>query len=430
MIANLWLNIRENPLIQKMTSTIHITSLGAHGEGVGTLPDGRKIFVDGVLPGEEVEISIAVEKKRYAKGTLERIHTPSPERETPICPIFGTCGGCQIMHLAYEGQLKAKRQRVVDALQRIGHLDLPVAACVPSPQPLAYRNKIQLPVRGSTVGLYKRGSHEIVPVEKCYIQCDQGEQLMETVSPWIDHQELRFLILKNGLATQETLVILVVSKLTEAIRILAHKIASQPHVKGVVANLNPRADNVVLTPDFVTLEGRPYIYEELLGLRFRLSVPSFFQVNVPQAAQLYQKAIALADPQPHERVIDAYCGVGALALLSQGNVLGIECVPYAIEDAQENARLNQKSVKFVCGDAEKLLEPADVIYLNPPRKGCSETLLRTADAQRIVYVSCDPATLARDLALLAQRGYRPEEITPFDMFPQTMHVESVVRLTR
>lgn len=413
-----------------MTSTIHITSLGVHGEGVGTLPDGRKIFIDGALPGEEVEISIAVEKKRYAKGKLEHIRTPSPERQTPICPIFGTCGGCQIMHLAYESQLKAKRQRVVDALQRIGHLDLPVAACVPSPQPLAYRNKIQLPVHGSTVGLYKRGSHEIVPVEQCYIQCDQGEQLMEAISPWIGHPELRFLILKNGLATQEALVILVVSKLTEAIRILARKITSQPHVKGVVANLNSRADNVVLTADFVTLEGRPYIFEELLGLRFRLSAPSFFQVNVPQAAQLYQKALALADPQPHERVIDAYCGVGALALLSQGNVLGIECVPHAIEDAQENARLNQTSVEFVCGDAEELLEPADVIYLNPPRKGCSEALLRKVEASRIVYVSCDPATLARDLALLAQRGYRPEEITPFDMFPQTMHVESVVRLTR
>ncbi|WP_227738810.1 23S rRNA (uracil(1939)-C(5))-methyltransferase RlmD [Waddlia chondrophila] len=429
---------------------ISIRSLGTHGEGVGDL-DGFTLFVDGALPGERVFVELTAVKKTYGVGKLLRILERSPDRVDPVCPLFGRCGGCQVMHLNYSSQLERKRQRVVDAFERIGKLmDVEVLPCVPSPLPLKYRNKVQAPIRqkkeGLSIGFYARNSHHLVDVDLCYIHCALGQRVYERSvallkSSGISKEKLRHLIIKTAVKTEQALVVIVTgTDQKKSLARLAEEIQRQcPEVKGVIQNVNPHLHNVVLGKTFEVLSGQGWMEEEILDLRFYVSPASFFQVNPAQAEQLYRQVIDWAELKGGERVLDAYCGVGTLSLLlarKAGRVVGVECVPQAIADAERNASLNcLANVSFVCAEAEKWIQSAermDLVVLNPPRKGCHPEMIKAIGKMRptrLIYVSCDPATLARDLAMLQESGYKIDGACPFDMFPQTAHVETVVKLS-
>lgn len=423
---------------------VKITSLSSTGEGIGSR-DSLKIFVEGTLPGETVSVNITEHKKTYVKAALSEVITPSPDRQTPPCPAFGECGGCQVMHLSYPTQLAIKRQRVQDALQRIGGFhDTAVLPCLPSPRPLGYRNKIQLPVvwdkNKKTIGLYRKKSHEVIPISRCFIQCPQGEEILAWISDKLNIPSVRYVLIRNAVLHNEAMVIFVTDgRFSEELKQHALELMNRhPRVKGVIENVNPHSNNIVLGSTFRLLAGRPHIFETLLNKTFKISPSAFFQINPEQTEQLYAKSLQLAEIEPHEIVVDAYCGVGALAIFAAAHakrVFGFECITHAIADAKENAKLNGiTNTSFLCGKAENLikrLDTFDTVFLNPPRKGCDTTLLETIlekKPMKIIYISCDPATLARDLALL-HKHYQITTVQPFDMFPQTMHVETVVRLS-
>ena len=358
---------------------IFIDDLTASGAGIGAF-DGLKVFVDGALPGETVSCEITEHKKRYSKAKLLKIIEASKQRQQPICPLFGSCGGCQLMHLNYEGQLEWKRKRVFDALTRIGQLDVDVEPCHPSLKQLGYRNKVHLH-RG---GFHKRHSHDIVPVKKCYIHNPVGDAMLGNAKE---------MVIKSTFTTNEVMVI-----------------------------KNGKPD-------------RPYITEKLGALQFRIRPKDFFQINPVAAHELYKQVIELAEIDASHRVLDAYCGVGGLALFAAQkakHVHGIECVKTAIHTAKENARLNGiDNVTFSCQRMEHVsnIDQFDTVFLNPPRGGVDPAVLARCQAKRLIYVSCDPATLARDLGKLIDR-YQIETVIPFDLFPQTVHVETVVSLSR
>lgn len=364
---------------------IFIEDLTSHGEGVGT-SEGLKIFVEGVLPFETVEAEVFSSKKNYAKAKLTKLLKASPDRVDPICPLFTTCGGCQLMHLSYEGQLAWKQKRVQDALLRIAGIDFPVEPTTPSPDQLGYRNKIHL----HHGGFHKRGTHELIPIDRCYLHNPIGEQYLSQVK---DANEA---VIKTSLATGDVLLV-----------------------------IDGKAN-------------REYITEKLGDLYFRIGPNDFFQVNPKQALRLYEKAIACLNIDPSMRILDAYCGVGCLSLFAAQKakeVLGIESGKNAVKRAKENAKLNGlTNVTFQCGKVEDRIGPLktfDAMILNPPREGVDEKVLAAIlqkPPKRLVYISCDPATLARDLKIL-QRGYSIKQIIPFDMFPQTVHVETLISLT-
>ncbi len=434
-----------------------IERLGINGEGVARHL-GFTLFIDGALPEESVHVHVTESRKTYGRAEVLQILTASPNRATPPCPLFGRCGGCQLMHMDYPMQLNFKRQRVVDAIERIGKLKCTVAPCEPSEASLAYRNKIQLPVKmgkeGLSLGLYAKESHDLIEIEACLIHCPLGEKVFQGVAKILKNSkltaydaktqsgELKHIVIKTAVQKNEVLVVLVTngSGSPELLSVADQIIQALVEVKGVIQNRNSLHSNVILSDDFHVLVGASCITEMLCGLSFKVSPASFFQVNPAQAQKLYEKAVSLCDLRGEEVVLDAYCGVGTLSLIlaqRAKNVIGVECVAQAISDAEENARLNGISnTRFVCDYAEKFiatLGAIDVALLNPPRKGCEPIFLETLaklSPKKIVYISCDPATLARDLAILSSKGYFVEEIHPFDMFPQTAHVESIVRLTR
>lgn len=440
-------------IIFAMKCEIDIHDIGVHGEAIGSL-EGLTLFVQGGLPGERLEVEIEKKKKNYATGRLLKILKSSEHRVEPICPLFGVCGGCQIMHLSYKEQLAIKRKKVVDAIERIGKIkDAEVFPCEPSPEEWGYRNKLQLPVTvGPKIGLYARGSHRVIPVERCFLHNTSGETLLKEIKRVVARSpislyeeksrrgELRHLLIKSAVKKGGTLVTLITTRqVGPLLKQLAKEIFQLPGVVGVVHALNDREDNAVRGDVYTTLEGQGWIEEEILGLSVQISAPSFFQVNTHQAEKMYQKAAELAEVVPGSHLVDAYSGIGtfALFLASFGaQVTGIECVEEATRDAKSASKRNQIPATFLTGRVEDLigeLPQIDMIFLNPPRKGCEESVLREIvrrDIPKIIYTSCDPATLARDLSYLYSRGYNRISVYPFDMFPQTMHVESVALIER
>ncbi len=435
---------------------IDIHGMGTSGEGVGR-HEGYTIFVEGALPGETVEARLIQKEKRYGRAELVTIKKNSPDRVSPPCELFGKCGGCQLMHLSYEKQLEAKQQKVIDALARIGQIkEAQVKPCIPSPKTLGYRNKIQLPVRQTdqqmAIGLFERSSHHLIEVETCRIHCISGDAAYRTIrsiikqsgleayNPQTGKGTLRHILIKSAVQSEQILVILItngppsplLSKIAEQI------MAACPQVQGVVHNQHEGKDNVILGKVYEILKGAGSITETLCGLQFHVSPASFFQVNPLQAEQLYLTALELAELTGNETVLDAYCGVGTLSLLfarKVNNVIGVESVPQAIEDALENAALNKISnVRFVLAQTETFIASAssvDLILLNPPRKGCEPSVLQEIGRiapKKLIYISCDPATLARDLLHLKAFGYTIDRVQPFDMFPQTAHVECIAVL--
>jgi 23S rRNA (uracil1939-C5)-methyltransferase len=435
---------------------LSISSLGHTGEGVGHL-DGYTIFVDGALPGEVVKVSLYELHKSYGRANLLEIMQASPERIKPVCSLFGQCGGCQLMHLNYSEQLIQKQKLVENALKRIGKLNVTVEPCLPSPQELQYRNKIQLPVKqdddGPYLGLYARSSHDLVKVDHCHIHCSFGEKIYQNIKELLPYSaiepydsekrtgELRCILIKSSINLGEVLVVLVTkSNHVKNLEDFAEKImGSSSSIKGVVQNINGATGNSILGNRYKLLCGSMYIRERLSDLYFHISPASFFQVNPSQAEKLFQKALEISCLKGDETILDAYCGVGTLSLYFARHckkIIGVECVPEAIKDAKENAKLNAiDNAMFVCAYSEeyiKNVESIDVIILNPPRKGCEKSFLegiKKIKPKQIIYISCNPSTLARDLSILHSYGYAIEVVYPFDMFPQTAHVECLVKLT-
>lgn len=436
-----------------------IQDLGSHGEGVGFW-DGYAVFVDGALPGEFIQARLFEIKKRCGRGRLQKLIEASEDRVKPSCSLADRCGGCQIMHLSYEKQLEIKKKRVIAALERIGKLfNVEVLSCLPSPSPLHYRNKIQLftnhGAKGIEIGFYERLSHKLIPVQECRIHCSLGEEIFQKLKGLLHKTDLRgydkkggkgqlcSIILRTTLRTKQCFVVLVTNshRVSQKLLDLAKAIFScHPAIKGVIQKVEFKRGRPRFGKEYHLLEGVENIYEELCLLSFKVSPASFFQVNPLQAEAIYREALRCAQVCQKDIVLDAYCGVGTLASIFSFHVqkvYGIECSREAIEDANENVQMNGiRNVEFICGLAEeevKSIEGIDILLINPPRKGCELSFLKEVERlspRRIVYISCDPATLSRDLAILKGFSYSIGVIQPFDMFPQTAHVECLVALEK
>ena len=441
---------KKNELVR-----LSIESIGLNGEGIAHL-DGQVVFVAGALPGEVCEAQILKVGKSALWARISRLLEPSPDRIPSDCPHYPKCGGCQFRHMSYAAEREAKRVRVEDALHRIGGLDLPVSVIYGAENTDRYRNKVQLPVAdGPKIGFFRARSHDVVDVGDCLLQPEPASALAEAVRQWMrtysvpayDESAHKGLLRHVFMRFSRTnaLCCLVVNgrALPHETELVAALRAAAPELSGVVLSVNQERTNVILGREMRTLWGNNYLDDTLCGLTFRISVPSFYQVNRDQCEVLYGKALELAALTGTETVLDLYCGIGTISLVMAqraGRVVGAEIVPSAVADAQDNARRNGiTNAEFFCGDAADAarrfsadgLRP-DVICVDPPRKGLSpeviEAMVEMSPA-RILYVSCDPATLARDLARLTQHGYRAQKAVAVDMFPRTAHVETVVLMS-
>ena len=450
--------LKKNDIIE-----LSITGMTAEGMGVGHF-EGMAVFTPLTAPGDLAQVKVVKVLKNLAYGRLEKLLSPSPDRIVPDCPVFAQCGGCCYRHISYEAELKIKWNKVRDALTRIGGLaDLPLRPILGAEHRNGYRNKGLLPLGEKSdgslaMGFYAVNSHRIIDCENCRLQPEEFHAAMDAFRAWqkqygdpIYAEEthtgnLRRLYLRKGEKTGEVMACVVVNgnglrfeqELFSALR------DAVPGLASVVINSNRDKTNVALGKKCRTVWGADTIRDELCGLTFRLSPLSFYQVNRGQAERLYEKAAEYADLTGRETVLDLYCGAGTIGLSMAGKakkIIGVEIVPEAIENARQNAADNNiKNAEFLCGDAAQAAqelsrrgERPDVVILDPPRKGCAPELIETVASfrpRRIVYVSCDPATLARDLKRFAELGYPPVEATPVDMFPATSHVECAVRMER
>ena len=431
---------------------------GYTSEGLGVARiDGQAVFVHRALRGEDCDVLILKVLKNAAFGKAVRVYEPSPHRVEPDCPYYGRCGGCDFRHMDRTEELAAKRQRVQDALRRIGGSAVTVEG-IDGGAPLHYRNKSQYPVAADgSVGFYKARSHQVVPVTQCLIQRPQADAAAQALRTYIascgvscyDEKTrrglVRHLYIRTNGAGQSLICVVVNGKKLpgeeELVRLLRQ---AAPETVGVVLGVNTRPTGAVLGTEYRTLWGADVLTDTLCGLTFRLSVPSFYQVNREMAERLYARAVEFAGLTGTETVLDLYCGAGTITQVMArhaGRVIGAEIVPEAIEDAKANAKRNNvENVEFFCGDASAVaadlaargLRP-DVICVDPPRKGLAPEVVRAAAQmapRRIVYVSCDPATLARDVKLFGQEGYEAVRAAAVDMFPGTANVETVVLLSK
>lgn len=451
------MQLKKNDLVQ-----IEITSMTAQGSGVGRTEDGIVIFVPFTAVGDVILARILKVKKTYAYGKTEEIITPAEGRITPDCEAFGKCGGCVYRHISYEKEIEVKTLRVRDALERVGGLKVPMKPAVPAENPERYRNKAQLPVKntenGVELGFYANHSHRIVPCEDCLLQPEifsvamkvTAEFMSDTGQSAYDEKtrkgKLRHLYIRYAAATDELMLCFVVNGngLKREDELISRLKSALPNLKTVIFNTNQEDTNVVLGLKNRVAYGNGYITDELLGKRFKLSPLSFYQVNRKQAERLYTIAAEYADLKGDEVLLDLYCGTGTIGLTMVERckrLIGVEIVVDAVLDARMNAELNGvKNAEFLCGDApfaaEKLRKDGirpDVIILDPPRKGCDSALIETVaqmKPERIVYVSCDPETLARDLRLFTEKNYSVKELTSVDLFPRTAHIETVVLLSK
>lgn len=439
-----------------------ITGLGSSGEGVGKY-EGFTIFVPGALPKERVEAFIEVVKKSYAIGRLGGLLEASEERVEPSCPIYEQCGGCQLQHLSYKGQLEIKKEQVQAAISRIGHLGVEVLPVIGCASPWNYRNKMQFPaalnVDGKLeIGCYAASTHSVINTPDCLIQKEANNKVLATVRSWMEKYDIsaydektgkgivRHVMSRVGVHSGEIMAVLVVSayelpKRQELCTMLKEAV---PGLVSIIQNINKKPTNIIMGLKNKVLWGKATIKDSLGALSFNISALSFFQVNSEQAEVLYDKALEFASLTGKETVVDVYCGTGTISLYmarQAKKVYGIEIVAPAIEDAKINAQENGlANAEFICGDAAielpKLLNSGvqpDVIMVDPPRAGCEEKVLAAmigVQPERIVYVSCNPASLARDLAYLEEHGYKTQTVQPVDMFPQTHHVENVALLSR
>ncbi len=448
--------------------SIEITGLNHDGEGVGRI-DGLAVFVPGAVPGDTVRARVVETRNKYARAEAVEITKKSLDRVKPPCAVAEPCGGCSLQAMAYEQQLMWKTRAVQDAISRIGGLkDVVVKPCLAAKHPVHYRNKVQFPVamQGGTpvAGCYARGSHRVVPTEDCLIQHETNNRIVRESIRLIKELDLtvyderrggglvRHIMGRVAPGTGEAMAVIVTSikRLTRGGELASGLMQAVPGLVGVLQNINGERTNIILGPETRVITGRGYI-DDLFGndrmgvLRFRISPLSFYQVNAEQAAELYAQSLEYAGLTPAATAVDIYSGIGTITLFLARRcrqAFGIEEVAPAVADAKQNARLNGlDNVRFVTGRAERVLPRfmeetglrPEVVVLDPPRKGCEQSVLAAVARmrpERVVYVSCYPATLARDLAILHRSGYVAVETQPVDMFPHTSHVESSTLLVR
>jgi len=446
------------PLVKNELHTVQIEGYTSEGEGVARIL-GQVVFVKGAIEGETCEIRILRTTKNVAWAKIETLLASSPHRLEPACPAFGPCGGCDFLHMHYEEELRAKQKRITDALTRVGGLSIPIAPIIGADEQSHYRNKAIFAVGdGSVTGFYRRRSHQIIPVANCLIQAKSANRAALALREWMTahnipaYQEttgkglIRHLFVREAQSSGKSAVCIVATSAKLPLQdILIETIRRHcPEASSILLCVNRDLGNVVLEGKFRTLWGEDALTDTLCGLKFRLSPRSFFQINPPQAERLYEKAREYAGLTGEETLLDLYCGTGTITLIMAKHAkqaIGAEIVPPAIADAEENARANGiKNAEFLLGDAgeaAKQLEACglkpDVIIVDPPRKGLAPEVIEQIvklTPKRVVYVSCDPATLARDLGRFAEEGYQTRELTPLDMFPRCAHVECVALLER
>ncbi|WP_085521093.1 23S rRNA (uracil(1939)-C(5))-methyltransferase RlmD [Tuberibacillus sp. Marseille-P3662] len=452
---------KQHPVHEQDRLTVTFNDLSSDGAGVAKV-HGYTLFVPGALPEEQAEVEVTKTKKQYGFAKLIKTLSASDRRVDPPCELYDRCGGCQLQHLSYEGQLDFKRKQVQDAMTRIGGLtDVDVNPTLGMDHPWTYRNKASVPVAkrdGEFIaGFYQKRSHHIIDMDHCLIQSEDNDEVIQEakriakdcgIEPYNEETHkgiLRHIVTRTGNQTGEIMVVLVTKtkELPFRKRFLKELPQKFPGIKSIAHNINPKRTNTIFGDETRTLWGRDLIYDNIGDIKFAISPRSFYQVNPEQTKVLYDKAMELAELNGEETVIDAYCGIGTISLfLAQkaGQVYGVEVVPEAIDDARANAELNDlDNVSFEVGQAEDVIPrwykdkgiQADVIIVDPPRKGCDEALLQTMidmQPKRVVYVSCNPATLARDLRILEEGGFKTQEVQPVDQFPQTTHVECVSQL--
>lgn len=450
------------PIKKNENYMVTIDNMGYEGEGVGKIA-GFTVFVAGAIIGEKVLIKIVKTSKNFAFGKLLEVIEKSISRVEPVCSIYKSCGGCNLQHIDYEAQLEFKTNRVIQVINRIGKLEeVTVHPTLGMESPYNYRNKVQLPSSNKNgevkIGFYAARSHDIINMENCYIQDSVADIVVKLTRLWIkefniqcyneENQQgiLRHVMIRKGSKTGQVMVVLVTNGKSlpykeEFISIVTKKIKG---IVSVIQNINSEKTNVILGETCITLWGKDTITDYIGEFKFEVSPLSFFQVNSVQTEVLYDKVLEYANLSDGEVVLDAYCGTGTISLfLSQKakKVYGVEIVPQAIENAKINAKVNNvENTEFLVGEAEVIIPElindgviADLVVVDPPRKGCDKTLLEAIShmgPKTIIYVSCDPGTLARDLGILNELGYITKEIQPVDMFPQTAHVECVARIEK
>lgn len=460
---------------------LEITDIGSRGEGIGHT-DGYALFVKDALAGDIIRARIMKTKKNFAYAKLLEVIQPSPDRVEPVCPVARQCGGCQLQHCSYERQLTWKEEKIANCLRRIGSQDVVTAeeakeqvnlssnTVVMEPilamqEPYHYRNKAQFPVGydkdGHLVtGFYAERTHDVIPHLDCLIQDPCNKEILELVMVFLQeyrisaYQEkthtglVRHILIRTGKATGQIMLCLVINgrELPHAEELIERLLGSGLNISSICLNINRDKTNRILGDDIVLLYGQEYIEDKIGDIRYQISPLSFYQVNPEQTKRLYETVLEYADLQGNEVVWDLYCGIGTISLyLSEkaDRVYGVEIVPQAIENANANAGLNDISnVEFYVGAAEDIVPQkyqesgaslkADVVILDPPRKGCDGKLLETVvqmQPERIVYVSCDPATLARDLKYLCGEGYELKRVRGCDMFGMSYHTESICKLS-
>ena len=459
------------------TAVVEITDIGVNGEGIGKV-DGYTLFIKDAVIGDTVEAKVMKAKKNYGYARLMKVLEASPDRVTPRCAFARKCGGCQIQEMSYERQLAFKAQKVRGSLERIGGfspelLDRVMEPALGMDEPFGYRNKAQFPFgtdkEGNPVtGFYAGRTHDIIANTECALGVPVNREILEIILDFMKKNQIpsydektgkgliRHTLIRYGFTTREIMVCLVLNgrELPHAEELVS-ELEKIPGMTSITLSPNMRQTNVIMGDSFEVLWGSGYITDYIGGVKYRISPLSFYQVNPVQTENLYSLALEYADLKGNETVWDLYCGIGTISLfLAQKaeKVYGVEIIPQAIDDARENAKINGiENVEFFVGKAEEVLPSwyqehaasgtasggsgarADVVVVDPPRKGCDETLLRTIvemAPERIVYVSCDPATLARDLKVLCEKGYELVRGRAVDMFPETVHVETVVLLSK
>lgn len=441
---------------------LKITTLTSQGSGLGRYGE-MAVFVEGSAVGDDLLVHIIKVKKNYAVGIIKKIYKASPDRVEPDCEVFSKCGGCSYRHISYEAEKREKKQTVTDAMQRIGGIDIEAEDIYTIESPCRYRNKALIPVGldkdGKLItGFYSKRSHRIAFCEDCLLQMPDFKDIVKAIRKYILENPVtvyceetgeglvRHIYLRQGKSTGQLMVCLVINgdSIPKKERLIDSLLSVNEKIKSIVLNINKEKTNVVLGEKCVTIWGEDYIEDELCGLTFRISPLSFYQVNPEGTELLYAKAREFASLKGGETLLDLYCGAGTIGLTMAKDckeLIGVEIIPQAIENARRNAELNGiNNARFICDDAsgaaktlyEEGIRP-HVIVLDPPRKGCSADVIETVvsmSPERVVYVSCDPATLARDSGIFENKGYRVTRLCAVDMFPKTVHVESIALLSR
>ena len=452
------------PLQKNQILTLRIERLSSDGSGVAHSADGEAVFVPGTAPGDEARVRIVKDCGRYAFGILDELLTPSPDRIPVDCPVAGPCGGCSLRHLDYAAELRAKQESVLDAFRRIGGLEVPVLDILPSPDADRYRNKVQFPVGIDKngvpcIGFYAGRTHRIVPCPDCKLQPSVLNEIGNALCAFFAQQGIRpydeqsgkglvrHIFLRRGAHSGQIMVCLVCTraKLPHAEQLCTALRGQFPAISTILLNVNAKNTNVILGSENHILYGPGYIEDTLCGVPVRLGPLSFYQVNTLAAERLYGVAAQYAQLTPDDTLLDLYCGMGTIGLSMAEQcreLIGVEIVPEAIESAKANAARMGEAVaaksRFFCADAGQAatqlaaegLHP-DIVMLDPPRKGCDEATLSAVvrmAPRRVVYVSCNPATAARDAAWLEKNGYHTEKVQPVDLFPRTKHCETVCQL--